>query len=180
MKGILFTEFLRFVDHELGPEIAERLMAEGHGDYLTLETYDPNRMQALIGRTAALVDTPPGELLCRFGMQLFGRFASLYPVFFSDVDSALGFIAGIETLVHRELHKLYGDVEFPVLICCQPAPGRLEMTYRSRRHLADLAEGLVRGCIAHFGDPIEVRREDLPAADGEQVVRFDLVTFPTR
>jgi hypothetical protein len=179
MKGILFTEFLRFVDHTLGEDVVDRLEAEGHRGYISLDTYDPDRMQALVGRTAALVDTPPATLLCRFGTQLFGRFASLYPVFFSDVDSTIGFIAGIEMFVHNELHKLYGDVEFPALVCHQTAPGRLEMTYRSRRHLADLAEGLVRGCIAHFGDPIEVRREDLPPEQGEQVVRFTLVTFPT-
>lgn len=180
MKGILFTEFLRFVDHAFGAEIVERLAAEGHDDYITLQTYDPDRMQALVGRTATLAGTPPATLLCRFGTQLFGRFGFLYPAFFSEVDSSIDFIAGIETLVHSELHKLYGDVEFPLLECSRPTPGRLEMTYRSRRHLADLAEGLVRGCIAHFGDPIEVRREDLPAEAGEQVVRFTLVTFPTR
>jgi hypothetical protein len=43
------------------------------------------------------------------------------------------------------------------------------MIYRSRRRLTDLAEGLIEGGIAHFGEVIEVRREDLPSEDGQGV-----------
>jgi hypothetical protein len=45
------------------------------------------------------------------------------------------------------------------------------MVYRSERRLADLAEGLIRGCVEHFGDAVAVCREDLPGK-GQQVVRF--------
>ena len=42
------------------------------------------------------------------------------------------------------------------------------MLYRSQHPFADLAEGLIRGCVEHFGEPIKVRREDLdPGPDGE-------------
>ena len=51
------------------------------------------------------------------------------------------------------------------------------MIYRSRRRLADLAQGLIEGCIAHFGEEVAVRREDLEGGDGE-VVRFELVATP--
>ena len=35
------------------------------------------------------------------------------------------------------------------------------MTYTSSRHLGDLAEGLILGCIEHFGERIRIDREDL-------------------
>jgi hypothetical protein len=69
--------------------------------------------------------------------------------------------------------KLYPDVEFPRFEVHSRAPGRLEMVYRSRRPLADLADGLIRGCVAWFGDPIDVDRQDLDAADG-RAARFTL------
>jgi hypothetical protein len=47
------------------------------------------------------------------------------------------------------------------------------MVYRSRRPLADLAEGMIRGCIAWFGDDVVVERRDLDAADGH-AARFTL------
>jgi hypothetical protein len=48
------------------------------------------------------------------------------------------------------------------------------MVYRSPRRLGDLAEGLLRGCIEHFGEEVEIRRQDL-AGGPEQTVRFTLV-----
>jgi heme-NO-binding protein len=178
MKGILFTEFLAFAEGELGPELADRL-SEGRADYRPAATYDPRELDALIQRAAALVARPTAELLRRFGESLFGRFAALYPIFFHEADSAVGFVARLDTFVHGELLKLYDDVEFPRLQCQRPAPDRIEMTYRSPRRLADLAEGLMRGCIAYYGDAIELERTDLPGSGDEQVVRFTLVSSPT-
>jgi hypothetical protein len=38
--------------------------------------------------------------------------------------------------------------------------------------MGDLAEGLIRQCIAHYGTPVEVERKDLDDRGG--YVRFDL------
>ena len=43
------------------------------------------------------------------------------------------------------------------------------MLVRSPRGLADLAEGLIRGCAAHYREPIELEREDLSAGRGQNV-----------
>ncbi|MFQ5771090.1 MAG: heme NO-binding domain-containing protein, partial [bacterium] len=51
--------------------------------------------------------------------------------------------------------------------------GRLSMIYSSERGLADLAEGLILGCIDHFGERIELRKEDLSDGKGK-TVRFIL------
>jgi hypothetical protein len=51
------------------------------------------------------------------------------------------------------------------------------MGYRSARPLADLADGLIRGCIEHFGEPIRVVREDLPGEPGTSA-RFVLILDP--
>jgi hypothetical protein len=46
--------------------------------------------------------------------------------------------------------------------------------YRSKRPFADLAEGLIRGCIRYFNEEIDLTREDLPS-DGGAHTRFTLV-----
>jgi hypothetical protein len=46
------------------------------------------------------------------------------------------------------------------------------MTYRSQRPFADLAQGLIEGCVEHFGEPIDVQRENLDGLPGETRVRF--------
>jgi len=52
--------------------------------------------------------------------------------------------------IHVEVRKLYPDAELPTFTCDTSTPGRLTMLYRSSRPFADLAEGLIAGCIAHF------------------------------
>lgn len=116
---------------------------------------------------------PGPELLCRFGSHLFGRFATLYPVFFIELDSAFAFLAQINGYVHDEVQKLHPDAEFPRFECTTRADGGLDMQYRSARPFADLAEGLIRGCVAWFGESIEVTRVDVVPGDGT-VARFVL------
>jgi hypothetical protein len=47
------------------------------------------------------------------------------------------------------------------------------MIYRSQRPLADLAEGLIEGCAEHFGDKLQIERENL-ADEPHTVVHFSL------
>lgn len=177
MKGFLFTEFIDFAEAQFGADAARQMLAGGGlasgGSYRASENYDHGELIELATRLAALSGRERSEIVRRFGEALFRQFTELYPVFFAEVDSALGFMASINTYVHGELMHLYPDAQFPVFECRQLGPGRLEMTYRSSRRLADLAEGLIRGCIAHFGEDVTVHRQDLPDAEAQRV-RFEL------
>ncbi|MGH8473226.1 MAG: heme NO-binding domain-containing protein, partial [Gammaproteobacteria bacterium] len=68
---------------------------------------------------------------------------------------------------------LYPDAELPGFECDASKPGRLILIYRSTRRLADLAEGLIQGCIEHFRETIHIQREDLSGGQGS-CVRFVL------
>jgi len=178
MKGVIFTQFLEFVTDRYGGDAVARLVAPdgtpATSHYRATGHYDHAELVAIADATAAAVGEPRAALLERFGAALFAHFAALYPVFFYEVDSALALLTRIETYVHGEVKKLYPDAEFPRFECVQRAPDTLEMTYRSTRPLADVAEGLIRGCIEHFGDDLEVQREDLPGASG-CAAKFSLV-----
>ena len=178
MKGVIFTEFLEFAEEQFGAEDLSRSIAAAAlpsgGHYSAVGHYDHHELIRLVQAASASHDLPEAALLRRFGCYLFERFASLYPAFVIDADSAMSFLASIDTYIHGELQKLYPDSEFPRFECRMVEPDRLEMVYSSRRRLADFAEGLIDGCVAHFGDPVEVRRDDLPNGD-EQRVRFSLV-----
>jgi hypothetical protein len=169
MKGIIFNEFAEFADREL-PGAAGRL---GEVVYSPLANYPDDELLALVARASEAAGVPASEILRRLGSHLFRTFATLYPVFLDGVESAFELLGGIETYVHGEVKKLYPDGEFPRFEVQARSRGRLEMVYRSRRPLADLADGLIRGCVAWFGDPIDVDRQDLDAADG-RAARFTL------
>ena len=42
----------------------------------------------------------------------------------------------------------------------------MRLTYQSTRPFAPLAEGLIRGCLAHFGEAADIEIEDLSAGAG--------------
>ena len=174
MKGIIFNELVEFANREL-PGTARQL---GEAAYSPLANYPDDELLALVARLSESAGVPAPEILRRLGSHLFRSFATLYPVFLDGVESALDLLGGIETYVHGEVRKLYPDAEFPRFEVRTQA-GRLEMVYRSRRPLADLADGMIRGCVAWFGDPIDVDRQDLDAADG-RAARFTLRSGRTR
>jgi hypothetical protein len=47
------------------------------------------------------------------------------------------------------------------------------MTYQSRRPFADLALGLMQGCIEHYGEDISIEQDDL-SDEGRSHVHFTL------
>ena len=163
MKGFILDDFVDFAAHELDQELPG-------GPWEATGTYPDEVLLGLVDRVATDRGVARTEILGRFGAHLFGTFAKLYPVFFVGVDSALELLRGIETWVHGEVKKLYPDAHFPGFEVRSPDPASLEMTYRSARPLADLAEGLIRGCVGHFGDHVEIARRDIDGCDGRAAV----------
>lgn len=176
MKGIVFTELIEMVEKDLGIEIADRMISGAHtkndGAYTAVGTYDHDELIQLVISLSGETGIPVPELVQVFGRHLFGRFNALYPQFFRGVESAIDFLPMVETYIHVEVRKLYPDAELPSFECEQHE-GVLEMTYRSKRPFADLAEGLILACVEHFQDEIEVSRADLGDQNGTEA-RFTL------
>jgi heme-NO-binding protein len=171
VTGVVLTELVEFVETRLGVGLPD-------ASFSAAVRYDTATFLGVVDRAAAAAGLTRRVLLERFGVHLFGRFAALYPVFFVG-GSAMDLLRQINTYVHGEVQKLYPDAEFPAFDVHAPAPGRLELSYRSSRPLADLADGLIRGCVAHFGEPIRVERHDPPDAGGH-AARFVLTEAAPR
>jgi hypothetical protein len=177
VKGIVFTEFLDMVETRFTPEVADHMITAAavpsSGAYTAVGTYDYREMVQLVAQLSTLTSIPVPKLLHTFGVYLFGRFVAAYPALFASMPSAFSFLERIEDHIHVEVRKLYPDAELPTFTCDTSTPGRLTMLYRSTRPFADLAEGLIAGCIAHFGEPIRMHRDDVTNSHGTYV-RFVL------
>lgn len=177
MKGIVFTEFLEMVEETFSFEVADRILeasdlASG-GVYTAVGSYDHAEMVQLVTHLSQETDMAVPDLVRAFGKHLFGQFEKRYPQFFEGIDSAFDFLQRVESYIHFEVRKLYPDAELPRFECDASQPGCLVMVYHSNRPFADLAEGLIMGCIAHYGEDIDLQSQDL--SDGQrQHVRFSL------
>ena len=112
----------------------------------------------------------------RIGQHLFQRFSETYPVLFRDAGTVFDFLSRIDGVIHVEVRKLYPDAELPTLPCERIAPNQLVLLYSSPRGFADLAAGLIDGCIAHYKEPIKVERTDLEKEGNLHRTRFHLVS----
>lgn len=177
MKGIVFCEFVEMMEQEFSADLADEIISgtplESGGAYTTVGTYDHNEMLALVRQLSEKTDTPVPDLVKAFGRYLFGRFVVLYPNFFEGVDGAFSFLVRIEEHVHVEVRKLYPDAELPTFETSMLDEDTMVMVYQSKRPFADLAHGLIEGCIAHYGKPIGIHMENL-SGNGRTHMRFTL------
>lgn len=177
MKGIVFTEFIDMVDDRFGVETTEHMVSAAElpsgGAYTSVGTYDPAELVSMLGQLSGATRIAIPDLVKAFGGHLLVRFAELFPDFFDGHD-ALSFLENVDGYIHGEVRKLYPDATLPSMTTRRDGDGRFVLVYTSERRMGDLAEGLIEGAIAHFGDTHSCERHDLPDEDGRQCVQFVL------
>lgn len=170
MKGMVFAEFLEMVEEKFSSDMVDRIIdsaaLRSGGAYTTVGTYDHREMIELVTCLSRETGIPAPELIRTFGTHMFGRFHLLFPKYFEDVSSTFDFLRRVEDYIHIEVRKLYPEAELPSFTCESPHPHQLSLTYHSSRPFAALAEGLIRGCIAHYREPVELEVEDLSGGKG--------------
>lgn len=164
MKGMVFTEFLDMVEARFSADMVDDIIDDAKptsgGAYTAVGTYDHQELVDMVVALSKRTGIPVDTLVKVFGEHVFSIFAKNYPSFFNDVPDALTFLSGIENIIHAEVIKLYPDAQLPKFDCHFEGE-TLIMDYQSPRHFSDLAEGLIKGCGAHFGENLEVARLEL-------------------
>ncbi len=170
MKGVIFVELVNFIEDSFGMELADRVLSNttlaSGGAYTSVGTYASSEAFAIVESVAAESNLPASDLLRTFGEHLFSRLVAGHPEFLVAVDGPITMLRQIEHHIHVEVRKLYPDAELPHFTYEPSGPDELVMVYRSSRGLADLCEGLIRGCYAYFGKPILLTRQPLPGRTG--------------
>jgi len=172
MKGVVFTEFLDMVEQRFSPDMVDDMIDDARlphgGVYTAVGTYPHGEIVAMVVALSQRSGVAVPDLIRTFGEHLFGRFVQAYPGFFTHVQDAFGFLAGIEDIIHAEVLKLYPDAELPRFTVEYRDAQKLVLLYQSPRHFEDLAEGLMHGCVAHFKEPIQITRDTTTAAQDAQ------------
>lgn len=176
MKGMVFTEFMDMVESRWSLDMVDAIIARSGvasgGAYTAVATYPHEELVALVQALSQESQLAIPDLIRAYGHHLFGRFVQLYPRFFQEIRGSFHFLAGIEDIIHAEVRKLYPDAELPTFVVEQ-SPGLLVLTYYSDHPFADLAHGLIEGCVNHFGDDVSVIRDAVGDLKGAQA-RFIL------
>ncbi len=164
MKGIVFTEFVEMVESVFSPDtmdrVFDRVSLPSGGAYTSVGTYDHSEIVQLAVALSEETNTPVTDLVKAYGEHLFARFTQLYPDYFEGQNDTFAFLHHVENYIHTEVIKLYPDAEIPRFHFQTSSDSELVFDYLSTRHLGDVAEGLLRGCVSHFAENIEITAED--------------------
>ncbi len=178
MRGLVFTEFLDFVDQTAGPEMVEDMIAAcdlaSGGAYTTVGNYPHDEFLTMLAFLHRATGQNVSEMVMGFGENLFGPLIACHPKILHNGVGLLDFLESIETHIHHEVRKLNPAAELPHFTTKRLDQTRLRMDYRSARPFADLAEGMIKGAIAHFGLNARIDRAVTSPPD-PFAARFDVV-----
>jgi hypothetical protein len=178
MKGLIFSEFLEYVEStysaEMVDDIIDACSLSSDGAYTTVGSYPHEELVSLVAVLGEHLGISPSEILRSFGNYLFDRLIVGFPHFTHDAKSAFELLYRIEEYMNQEVCKLYPDAKLPAFAYESHNPNHLTIIYYSTRPFAGLAHGMIEGVVKHFGEDITIERE--PSSGDEKAgVRFSLV-----
>lgn len=172
MKGVVFCEFVDFVEERFGYDVVDAMIIAADppsgGVYTAVGRYEFAELAMLIGALSTIVGRPGPDLIFAFGRRLFGRLVETHPHFLEDARDPIDFLESVEGRIHVEVKKLYPDAELPTLTPTRLGANAIALDYGSCRPLGALCLGLIDGCAAFFGVPLDVEAE--PREGGLRIV----------
>lgn len=156
MKGAVFKAFEAFVEERWSEDLIDStLNLEGlstGGAYTSVGDYPHSDMLTMAVHVAEETGTPVNILVREFGEYLFHVLASAHAEMVASFSSCIDMLSGIESVIHRDVRKLYSNTELPQFdVEDRDGDRSVKLIYRSSRPFADLAEGLILGAFDHYG-----------------------------
>lgn len=178
MLGSIYNAFLEMVatrySERMAQQIAKEVNPDLQGRYALDEAYPDAEMIALVSAFCEATGKPASQVLQQFGRYLFAQFAHGYSGFFLKARSVLHFMAGIEEVIHARVRHAHADAQPPRFDVEWRSERELVLTYRSARRMEDLADGMIRACIEHFGEHVTLTRHSVGEGT-ERAERFVLL-----
>lgn len=176
MKGVVFNLLEESVTRAFGPDTWDHLVETSgvSGAYTSLGNYPDSDVEALVGAAMVALSLDRDQVLRWFGQNAMPILSELYPDFFEGPSSAREFTAGVNSIIHAEVRKLYPDSVCPHFRMREASNGGLVMDYLSARNMCALAQGFVEGAAVWYGETLDFRHTAC-TAHGDEHCTFEIV-----
>lgn len=181
MRGIVFTVFLTFLDEQRQSGLSNRILNAVEPDLVTsaftsVNHYPSKDLKTMLAAAAHEMDEPAADMIRSFGVFLFKQLMSKLGMHVQEYDTWHAMLTNVEGAIHESVQKIEPKRKIPVFLTpVEDTNSALTLHYKSPRGMADLAEGLIMGCLQHYGvdHNIAVCRIDL-ADDGTSSI-FNMI-----
>lgn len=161
MKGIVHNMLADMVEERFGLDAWDAILdkAGSDGVFVATESYPDEDLMALVASASEVSGIEAHTLVYAFGQYMMPRFHESYPVFFKEGMRLRDFLESVDQVIHIEVRKLYPEANLPKFDYENGEIKRLTMLYRSPRKLCRLAEGLIDGAAAIFGESYHLQHD---------------------
>ncbi|MEX0768192.1 MAG: heme NO-binding domain-containing protein [Microthrixaceae bacterium] len=175
MKGVVFILVEEFVTEQFGADAWDALLEESglDGVWTTLGSYPDEQLGLLVQAATKQFDLPAEQVQRLVGQGAFAGLAAQYPYLLEQHDSCRTVLLDLNGIIHPEVMKLYPGAQTPEFEVTEQDDGLLHLRYRSPRALGPLAEGLVAGAAAHFGESVEFLSVTDRGVESEMLIRIE-------
>jgi hypothetical protein len=164
MKGIIFTEFVEWVEATWSDDVANSMFdgvsLESGGAYTSVGSYSHSELIALVTELANVTGRPAAELVTAHGQAIFRPFVAVHPWVLTDMPDLFSFLERLESYIHTGARKLYPGATPPRFESERRGDSELCLEYRSHRPFSAVAVGLIHGAAAHFAVQVTVDEGD--------------------
>ncbi|WP_162055934.1 heme NO-binding domain-containing protein [Pontibacter pamirensis] len=179
MHGSIFVLLKRFVESQYGYSSWVNLLeAAGirHAPYQMDETYPTSEIASIVGKASQLMGVPPHQLMEKYGESLVPDLLLIYNKYIHPEWRTYDMLLNTETAMHAAVRKEDDRANPPLLLVTKKGSRQLIVDYYSRRRMAAVAVGIIKGIARHYDESDKVEVTLLTPVGEERVqIRVDFL-----
>lgn len=167
MKGVLFNVTEDVVSTTLGHDAWDAALDQAclAGVYTSLGDYSDSDLEGIVAAISSASGLMPTEVLRHVGRHGYQPLVRRQPELVAGIEDLGELLHRLDGVIHPEVLKLYPQARPPSFQVTDRGPGQWSIVYGSQRRLCPLAEGLLEGAAASFGDEIAIEQPECMLRD---------------
>ncbi|GAB3528709.1 hypothetical protein GCM10027443_07040 [Pontibacter brevis] len=179
MHGSMFVLMRRFVENAYDFSTWIKLVeAAGiqHAYYQMHEVYPTKEMYAIVHKASELTGIPVYELMEKYGEFLVSDLLLVYNRYINPAWRTYDMLLNTEAAMHAAVKREDNRANPPMLLVTKKGSKQLIVDYHSRRRMAGVAVGIIKGIAGYFHERDLVEITLLTPVEEERVqIRVDFL-----
>jgi hypothetical protein len=172
MHGSIFVLLKRFVENSYNYSAWTKLLEDALMPEKVFEMnqiYPDANMTSILTSAVELTGIPREDLLEKFGLFLVPDLLLIYSKHIEPEWKTLDMIKYTEGIMHEAARKETQGASPPILTVTEPEPNVLLVDYYSKRMMAALAIGIIKGIAVYYKETEHIKVTNLSGLNAEQV-----------
>ncbi|MBD1399029.1 heme NO-binding domain-containing protein [Pontibacter sp. JH31] len=172
MHGFIFLQLKKYIQQKHGtdawPQLV-RLAQVSQAHYSATEVYPDADITKLISAACRQWNANSDELLEEMGTFLVPDLLDIYNIYLKPDWRTLDLVEHTQNAMHRAVKVATPEANPPTLHVTRINPHRLIIDYYSRRKMASLAVGIIKGIAEYFQESDRISIELDTYSDGDRI-----------